>query len=337
MSDNHEEKTVNGKISIRLLTALWLTLPALAHAQQPAKIAKVGWLESGNTDRSSRVGEMFMRRLSELGLLEGKNIAFEIRSADNQLDRLPALADELVRLHVDVLLTTATPALIAARNATKTIPIVFMQLAVDPVTAGFVDSLARPGGNITGLTNFGAELTGKRLEILKEAVPKLSRVAILWEPKNPGSAQSWKESQAPAKELGLQLHSMEVSSGDQFESAFANAIKARSAAVAVTPMVLAGTHRQKLVDLAVKHRLPAMYYRDSFVESGGLMSYGADLTDHFKRAAEYIEKILKGTKPADLPVEQPKKFEFIVNLIAAKQIGLTIPPQVLARANRVIR
>ena len=337
MSDNHEEKTVNGKISIRLLTALWLTLPALAHAQQPAKIAKVGWLESGNTDRSSRVGEMFMRRLSELGLVESKNIAFEIRSADNQLDRLPSLAEELVRLHVDVLFTTATPALIAARNATKTIPIIFIQLAVDPVAAGFVESLARPGGNITGLTNFAAELTGKRLEILKEAVPKLSRVAILWEPKNAGSAQTWKESQAPAKELGLQLHSMEVSAGDQFEGAFANAVKARSAAVAVTPMVLAATHRQKLVDLTVRHRLPAMYYRDSFVESGGLMSYGADLTDHFKRAAEYIDKILKGTKPADLPVEQPKKFEFIVNLIAAKQIGLTIPPQVLARANRVIR
>ena len=309
----------------------------LARAQLQAKISKVGWLESGNTDRGSRFWEIFLRRLSEVGLVEGKNIVFEFRSADNQLDRLPALADELVRLHVDVLLATATPALIAAKNATKTIPIVFMQVAVDPVAAGFVDSLARPGGNITGLTNFGAELSGKRLEILKEAVPKLSRVAILWEPKNAGSAQTWKESQIPAKELGLQLYSMEVSSGDQFEGAFNDAIKARSAALAVTPMVLASANRQKLADLAVKTRLPAMYYRDTFVESGGLMSYGPDLADHYKRAAEYIEKVLKGTKPADLPVEQPRKFEFVVNLKAAKQIGLTIPPNVLARADRVIK
>jgi len=183
------------------------------HAQQ-AKMFKVGWLESATTDRDSRLGQIFLRRLAELGFVEGKNITFEYRSADNKLDRLPALADELLRLNVDVLLTTATPATIAAKNATRTIPIVFMQLAVDPVAAGFVDSLARPGGNITGLTNFAAELAGKRLEILKETVPKLSRVALMWEPKNAGSAQTWKESQLPAKELGLQLYSMEVNSVD---------------------------------------------------------------------------------------------------------------------------
>jgi len=236
-----------------------------------------------------------------------------------------------------VLLTSATPATIAAKNATKTIPIVFIQLAVDPVTAGFVDSLARPGGNITGLTNIAAELAGKRLEILKETVPKLSRVALMWEPKNAGSAQTWKESQLPAKELGLQLHSMEVSSADQFEGAFKEAIKVRSAALAVTPMVLASNHRKEIVELAAKSRLPAVYYRDSFVESGGLMSYGADLADHFRRAADFIEKILKGSKPADLPVEQPKKYEFIVNLKAAKQIGLMIPQSVLYRADKVIK
>src|SRR4029450_11208185 len=247
------------------------------------------------------------------------------------------LVDELVRLNVDVLLTSATPATIAAKNATKTIPIVFIELAVDPVTAGFVDSLARPGGNITGVTNFAAELAGKRLEILKETVPKLSRVALMWEPKNAGSAQTWKESQLPAKELGLHLHSMEVSSADQFEGAFKEAIKARSAALAVTPMVLASNHRKEIVELAAKSRLPAVYYRDSFVESGGLMSYGADLADHFRPAADFIEKILKGTKPADIPVEQPTKFELIINLKAAQQIGLTIPPNVLARADRVIR
>jgi putative ABC transport system substrate-binding protein len=306
------------------------------HAQQ-AKMFKVGWLESATTDRDSRLGQIFLRRLAELGFVEGKNITFEYRSADNNLDRLPALADELLRLNVDVLLTTATPATIAAKNATRTIPIVFMQLAVDPVAAGFVDSLARPGGNITGLTNFAAELAGKRLEILKETVPKLSRVALMWEPKNAGSAQTWKESQLPAKELGLQLYSMEVNSVDQFEGAFKDAIKTHSAALAVTPMVLASTHRKEIVELAAKTRLPAIYYRDNFVESGGLMFYGADLADHFRRAADFIEKILNGVKPADLPVEQPRKFEFVINLKAAKQIGLTIPPNVLARADKVIK
>ena len=310
---------------------------AIAQAQQQAKTFKVGWLESGTTDRGSRLGKIFLRRLSELGFVDGKNIAFEYRSADNKLDRLPALADELVRLNVDVLLTTATPATIAAKNATKTIPVVFMQLAVDPVAAGFVNSLARPGGNITGLTNIAAELAGKRLEILKETVPKLSRVALMWEPKNAGSVQTWKESQLPAKELGLQLYSMEVSSADQFEGAFKDALKARSAALAVTPMVLASTHRKEIVELAAKSRLPAMHYRESCVESGGLMSYGADLAEHFRRAADFIEKILKGAKPADLPVEQPTKFEFVINLKAAKQIGLTIPPNVLARADKVIK
>src|SRR5215468_4049362 len=291
---------------------------AIVQAQQQAKTFKVGWLESATTDRDSRLGQIFLRRLAELGFVDGKNIAFEYRSADNKLDRLPALADELVRLKVDVLLTTATPATIAAKNATKTIPVVFMQLAVDPVAAGFVNSLARPGGNITGLTNIAAELAGKRLEILKETVPKLSRVALMWEPKNAGSAQTWKESQLPAKELGLQLYSMEVSSAD----------------LAVTPMVLASTHRKEIVELAAKSRLPAMHYRESFVESGGLMSYGADLAEHFRRAADFIEKILKGAKPADLPVEQPTKFEFVINLKAAKQIGLTIPQSVLYRADR---
>jgi ABC-type uncharacterized transport system substrate-binding protein len=314
-----------------------LSAGTFSEAQQPAKIFKVGWLESATTDRGSRLGDIFLGRLAELGFVEGKNIAFEYRSADNKLERLPALVDELVRLNVDVLLTSATPATIAAKNVTKTIPIVFIQLAVDPVTAGFVDSLARPGGNITGLTNIAAELAGKRLEILKETVPKLSRVALMWEPKNAGSAQTWKESQLPAKELGLQLHSMEVSSADQFDGAFKEAIKARSAALALTPMVLAANHRKEIVELAAKSRLPAVYYRDSFVESGGLMSYGADLADHFRRAADFIEKSRKGSKPADLPVEQPTKFELIINLKAAKQIGLTIPPNVLARADRVIR
>jgi putative ABC transport system substrate-binding protein len=337
---NRHEATGNSKRVQVLGFALGTSLFALivpVQAQQQAKIAKIGWLESSTTDRGTPLGEIFLRRLSELGYVEGKNITFEYRSANNKLDRLPALAGELVRLNVDVLITTATPATIAAKNATKKIPIVFIQLALDPVSAGLVDSLARPGGNITGLTNIAAELAGKRLELLKETVSKLSRVAVMWEPRNGGSARAWKESQLPARELGLQLHSMEVNSVEQFEGAFKDAIKAHSAAVAVTPMVLASSNRKQIVELAAKTRLPAMYYRDSFVESGGLMSYGADLADHFMRAATYIDKILKGTKPADLPVEQPTKFEFIINLKAAKQIGLTIPPNVLARADRVIR
>jgi putative tryptophan/tyrosine transport system substrate-binding protein len=319
------------------LCAMLYALCYSAHAQQQAKIAKIGWLESSITDRGSPLGEIFLRKLSELGYVENKNIAFEYRSADNHLDRLPALAGELVRLNVDVIITTATPATQAAKSATKTIPIVFIQLAVDPVTAGFVSSLARPGGNITGLTNIAVELAGKRLELLKETIPKLSRVALLWEPQNAGSAQAWKESQMPARELGLQLHSLEVSSADQFEGAFNDAIKARSSAVAVTPMVLASSNRKQIVELAAKTRLPAMYYRDSFVESGGLMSYGADLADHFMRAAIFVDKILKGAKPADLPVEQPTKFELVINLKTAKQIGVTIPQSVLFRADKVIK
>jgi putative ABC transport system substrate-binding protein len=324
------------KFNVCLLLTVLLFTVCPAEAQQ-AKTSKVGWLESSTTDRGSKLGEIFRRRLAELGFVEGKNIAFEYRSADNKLDRLPALADELVRSKVDVLLTSATPAALAAKNVTKTIPIVFILLAVDPVRAGVVESLARPGGNITGLTNVAAELAGKRLEILKETLPRLSRVAVMWEPENAGSAQTWQQSQAPAKVFGLQLHSMEVSDANQFENAFKEAVKARSEALAVTPMVLATNHRREIVELAAKHRLPAMYSRDVIVESGGLMSYGADLADHFRRAAEFIEKILKGTKPAEIPVEQPTKFEFIINLKAANQIRLTIPPNVLARADKVIR
>jgi putative ABC transport system substrate-binding protein len=217
------------------------------------------------------------------------------------------------------------------------IPIVFILLAADPVAAGLVDSLARPGGNITGITNVAAELGGKRLELLKETVPKLTRVALLWDPQNSGSVQAWKESQTPARELGLQLHSMAVSSADKFEAAFNDAIKAHSTAVAVTPTILATSHRKQIVELAAKTRLPAIYAREEFVQSGGLMSYGTDLEDHYRRAAAYVDKILKGAKPADLPVEQPTKFEVVINLKAAKQIGLTIPPNVLARADRVIK
>jgi putative ABC transport system substrate-binding protein len=328
------ERAATSKVLCLALCTLLLSAGVSAQAQQQAKLPKIGWLDSGTTVRGTRLGELF---LSTLHKLESNKVTIEYRPANNDLERLPALAKELVHLDVDVLVTTTTPAAIAAKNATKTIPIVFILLAVDPVAAGLVESLARPGGNITGITNIAAELGGKRLELLKETVPKLTRVALLWDPQNSGSAQAWKESQAPARELGLQVHSMEVSSAENFESAFNDAIKAHSTALAVTPTILATSHRKQIVELAAKTRLPAIYPREEFVESGGLMSYATDLEEHFRRAAVYVDKIFKGAKPAELPVEQPTKFEFVVNLKAAKQIALTIPPNVLARADRVIR
>jgi putative tryptophan/tyrosine transport system substrate-binding protein len=280
--------------------------------------------------------ELFGREFRALGYVEGKNIIFEYRSADDKLERLPALADELVRLRVDVLLASLTPAAVAAKNATRTIPIVFHG-GFDPVALGLVDSLARPGGNVTGFTAIAPALAGKRLELLKETVPKLSRVAVLWDPQNPGSAQQWKESQLPARELGLQLHSIEVSSADKFEAAFKEAINARTAALAVMASPFFYSNQKQLTDLAIKNRLPGTYPREEFVTSGGLMSYGSDRSESFRRAALMVNKISKGAKPADLPVEQPTKFELIINLKTAKQIGLTIPPSVLARADKVIK
>jgi ABC-type uncharacterized transport system substrate-binding protein len=268
--------------------------------------------------------------------VEGKNIAFEYRRADNKLDRLPALADDLVRLKVDVLVTPGINEALAAKNATSTIPIVFSTTA-DPVAAGLVDSLARPGGNITGFTYIGAVLSGKRLELLKETIPKLSRVAVLWNPQDPGSTQQWKESQLSARELGLQLHSMEVSSAEKYEGAFKEAIQAGSAALAVTQSALTNSYQKRITDLAAKNRLPAIYPRGDFVDNGGLMSYGADQAEPLRRVASMVDKILKGAKPADLPVEQPTKFEPMINLKTAKALGLTIPPVVLMRAEKVIK
>jgi putative ABC transport system substrate-binding protein len=310
--------------------AFWLP----ADAQQQAKVRKIGWL---GTRLTSAGGQETIRRiLRDLGYVEGKNIAFEYRFADNKLDRLPGLADELLRLKVDVLVTPGINEALVAKNATKTIPIVFFS-GVDPVAAGLVDSLPRPGGNVTGFTDIGAVLAGKRLELLKETVPKLSRVAVLWDPQNPSSAQQWKESQLAARELGLQLHSMEVSSADKYESAFKEAIKARSTVLASSSSALANSNQKQIADLATKNRLPAIYPREDWVASGGLMSYGPDRDELYKRVVSMVDKILKGAKPADLPVEQPKTLEFIINLKAAKQIGLTIPPNVLARADKVVR
>jgi putative ABC transport system substrate-binding protein len=315
------------------LLAIILATVHLAEAQQQSKIPKIGWLSPGSASRI----ELFLREFRKLGYVEGKNISIETRYAEDKLDRLPALADELVRLKVDVLLTPGGNAALALKNATRTIPIVFFGAVSDPVALGLVESLARPGGNVTGFTTISAVLVGKRLELLKETIPKLSRVAVLWDPKGLGAEQAWKDSQLAARELGLQLHSMEVSSADKYEGAFKEATKARSTALAVTQHTLVSSNQKRIVDLAAKNRFPAMYYRGDFVESGGLMSYGADQDEPYRRAAVYVDKILKGTKPDDIPVEQPKKFELVINLKAAKQIGLTIPPNVLVRADKVIK
>jgi putative ABC transport system substrate-binding protein len=268
--------------------------------------------------------------------VEGKNIIIEWRSAEGKLDRLPALAAELVRLKVDVIVTLGGRGTRSAKEATKTIPIVMAQVP-DPVGDGFVASLARPGGNITGLSALGPELSGKRLELLKETVPKLSRVAVLGTSTSPGNAQQLREVELVGGALKVKHQFLDVLDPKDIETAFRAANKGRVEGVLVLSASVFVSRRTQVVDLAQKSRLPAIYYRPDFVEAGGLMSYGVNDTDLYRRAATYVDKILKGAKPADLPVEQPIKFEFIVNIKAAKQIGLTIPPNVLARADRVIR
>jgi putative ABC transport system substrate-binding protein len=307
---------------------------AIVQAQQPT-MPRIGWIAVRPASAAFAI-ESFQREFSKLGYIDGKNIVFEYRYAEGKLDRLPALADELVRLKVNVIIAPNTPAAVAAKNATKIIPIVFIDVT-DPIATGLVDSLPRPGGNVTGFTTIGAVLAGKRLELLKETIPKLFRVAVLWNPKDPSSVQGWKESQLPARELGLQLHSMEVSSADKYEAAFKEATKAGSGALVWMDSPLGSVNQRLIVDLAEKYQLPAIYARRAVVENGGLMSYGINREEAFRRTAVFVDKILKGTTPADIPVEQPMKFELVVNLKTAKQIGLTIPPNVLARADRVIR
>ena len=317
-----------------LITMLF-TVGFAVESQPQSRVPKIGLLRARLAASGSSL-EGFLRELRALGYVEGKNIMIESRSAEGKLDRLPALADELVRLKVDMIVSASAVEALAAKNTTTIIPIVCLNLG-DAVANGLVDSLARPGGNITGFTTMSAELGGKRLELLKETVPKVSRVAVLWDPQNLGSTQEWKESQLTARDLGLQLHSMEVSSADKFDAAFKEATKAGSAALVVTRGTLNNSYQKRIADLAAQFKLPAMYAREDFVDSGGLMSYGADDGEPYRRAASMVDKILKGAKPADLPVERPTKFEFIINLKAAKQIGLIIPPNVLARADRVIR
>jgi putative ABC transport system substrate-binding protein len=319
-------------VSCAMLFALCLS----AQAQQPARIHRIGILiPTSESNLSARV-ETFRQRLRELGYVEGKNIFIEYRYADGKLERLPDLADELVRLKVDVIVTPGGSAILAAKKASATIPMVFAA-APDPVGSGLVSSLARPGGNITGLSMMAPDLEGKRLELLKEAFPKAARVAFLRDRSGARGNLAVTEMEAAAKALGLKLLSLEVRSLDEFEGAFARAKKERAQALITSTGGLINTQQRRVLDFAAKNRLPAIYHYSDFVEAGGLMSYGPDNRDLWRRAADFVDKILKGTKPADLPVEQPTKFEFIVNLKSAKQIGLTIPPNVLVRADQVLK
>jgi putative tryptophan/tyrosine transport system substrate-binding protein len=307
-----------------------------AEAQQSAKISRIGYLTVASLSSNVARVEAFRQGLRELGYVEGKNIVIEWRSAEGKLERQGELTSELVRLNVDVIVTSGPSMTRAAKEATATIPIVMAQ-DTDPVGNGFVASLARPGGNITGLSVISPELSGKQLELLQEIVPKLFRVAVLANSNEPANQKTLKEIESAAETFGVQLQPLDVLSPKDIESAFRAATKAHADALLVLASALLADHRTQIANLALKSRMPVMYFSGISVEAGGLMSYGPSLTDLSRRAATYVDKILKGAKPADLPVEQPTKFELVINLKAAKQIGLTIPPNVLARADRVIK
>jgi ABC-type uncharacterized transport system substrate-binding protein len=318
-----------------LVAVVMLAFAVIAEAQQ-SKDPRIGYLGGASPSAVSDRIEAFRQRLRELGYIEGKNVVIEWRPAEGKFDRLPALAAELVRLKVNIIVTGGPASTRAAKAATSTIPIVMAQ-DNDPVANGFVASLARPGGNITGLATLSPEIGGKRLELLKEIVPKLSRVAVLGTSTDPANAQLLKEVEFAAGALGVKLQYLDVLDPKDIETAFRDASKGRAEAVLALASPVLISQRAQLADLAVKSRLPAIYYSTEYVEAGGLMTYGVNLNDLHRRAAVYVDKILKGRKPADLPVEQPIKFELIINLKAAKQIGLTIPQSVLYRADRVIR
>jgi putative tryptophan/tyrosine transport system substrate-binding protein len=324
---------MNKKILLFILAVVILAFVYTAEAQQAKKIPRIGFLA---VNPATSRQEAFREGLHELGYVEGKNIVIEWRTADGQSDRLPDLAAELVRLKVDAIVTAGAASTRPAKAATVTIPIV-MALDNDPVGSGFVASLARPGGNITGLSQMAPELAGKRLELLKEVVPRLLRVAVLGEFKNPGNAQALKETELAAVAFGLQLQSLDVRSPKDIETAFREASKGRADAALVLGGPITTAQQGHIVELATKNRLPVIYPQSDYMDAGGLMFYGPSISDLYRRAAVFVDKILKGAKPADLPVEQPTKFEFIINLKAAKQIGLTIPPNVLVRADKVIR
>jgi putative tryptophan/tyrosine transport system substrate-binding protein len=330
---------MNKKILVSILAVVILAFIHPAEAQQPKKVPRIGYLSNTDSARESIRSEPIRAALRELGYMEGQNIAIEYRYAEGKLDRLPELAAELVRLKVDIIVAAGAESTVRpAKNATKTIPIVMTGGGADPVEAGFVESLARPGGNVTGVTNLTRELGGKRLELLKEAVPKLTRVAVLYDPANPAVVVEVKEVlPVAARALKLTLQPWEVRRADDFEKVFAALNKQRPDGLYMAAGRLMRENQKRIVGFALKNRLPSTYPYIEVVEAGGLMYYGADEADSYRRVAYYVDRILKGAKPADLPVEQPTKFELVINLKTAKQIGLTIPQSLLYRANKVIK
>jgi len=333
---NFELRDMNKKIFRLALIAFLLALSVPADAQQAGKVPRIGILAPGSsTFPTSAYHDSFRQGLRELGYIEGKNIFIEIRYAEGKQDRLSDIATELVKLKVDVIVTATRPGVLAAKNATSAIPIVFAAVG-DPVRAGLVSSLARPGGNITGLSMIETELFGKRLELLKETFPKITRVAYFRDATPQGTGPAEMQA-AAARALGLQLQSLDVRSAKDFDGAFEAILKERAQALTTAASPVISTNQQRIVAFAAKNRLPAIYPYSEVIDAGGLMFYGVSFSDLFRRAATYVDKILKGAKPADLPVEQPTKFDFVINLKTAKQIGLTIPPNVLVRADKVIK
>jgi putative tryptophan/tyrosine transport system substrate-binding protein len=323
-------------VGLSVIALVLVVTGAVVQAQQTAGIPRIGILLAPSASFISARVDALRQRLRELGYVEGKNIVIEYRYAEGKLERLPDLAAELVRLKVDVIVTASNLGILAAKKASATIPIVFAA-ASDPVGTGLVSSLARPGGNITGLSSIAPDLEGKRLELLKEAFPKVARVAFLWQSGGPRGNDPLTGLEPAAKVLGVKLQSLEVRRLDDFASAFARAKMDGAQALIMATGPLIHTQHSQVLDFAAKNRLPAMYPGSEYVEAGGLMSYAPNYTDLYRRAADFVDKILKGTKPADIPIEQPTKFEFFVNLKTAKQIGVTIPSSVLARADRVIK
>ena len=329
----------NAGLSSVVIAVVLLAVGAIADAQQPKKVPRIGYLSNTGPAGESNRSEAIRSALRERGYIEGQNIVTEYRYSEGKVDRYPELLAELVRLSVDIIVVAGgAPSIRAAMNATKTIPIVMMGSGIDPVEGGLVKSLARPGGNVTGLTLLSRELGGKRLELLKEAVPKVAPVAVLYDSANPGSVIEVKEAlPVAARALRLTIQPWEVRAADDFDRVFAAMGKQRPDGLYVPTSTLLRDHRKRVVGFALKSRLPSMYSYREAVDTGGLMSYQADEAESYRRVAYFVDRILKGAKPADLPVERPTKFELVINLKTAKQIGVTIPPEVLARATRIIK
>ncbi|RZL91514.1 MAG: ABC transporter substrate-binding protein [Variovorax sp.] len=327
---------MSSRISRLLLCALLLAAGPLAEAQQTRKIPRIGYLAAVSASADAPRLAAFRQGLRELGYVEGQNLLIDYRHESADLDRLPSHAAELIRMDIDVLVAVTSNAAVAAKKTTGTVPIVFMGVT-DPIAAGLAESLARPGGNSTGITNVAAILAGKRLELLKEAMPGVSRVAVLWDPRAPGSIPQWEASQVPARTLRMELYSMKVSSVDDYVAGFKEAVKARSSAVWVTLNPVANSNQKLIAELAIDSGLPTICARGDYAENGCLMAYGPGYGTEGRDGARYVDRILKGARPADLPIEQPTKFELVINLKTAKRIGFTIPRSVLSRADKVVQ